>query len=92
LHPQGTCSPLTSTFTTTNGFVFGRYKAWRRVLEAPPSQWRAILADPAFRADFRDSVRHTALFNSNVAPLASSAWSSRARPIRGFRGVDPARA
>src|SRR4029453_11410534 len=24
LHPQGTCSPLTSTFTITNGFVFGR--------------------------------------------------------------------
>jgi N-acyl-D-aspartate/D-glutamate deacylase len=69
LHPQGTCSPLTSTFTITNGFVFGRYKAWRRVLEAPPSEWRAILADPGFRADFRDSVRHTALFNGNVAPL-----------------------
>ena len=47
LHPQGTCSPLTSTFTITNGFVFGRYKAWRRVLEAKPSEWRAILADPA---------------------------------------------
>src|SRR5262245_669406 len=69
LHPQGTCSPLTSTFPITNGFVFGRYKAWRRVLEAPPAEWRAILADPAFRADFRDSVKHTALFNGDVAPL-----------------------
>ena len=69
LHPQGTCSPLTSTFTITNGFVFGRYKAWRRVLEAPPSEWRAILADPGFRAEFRDSVRHTALFNGDVVPL-----------------------
>jgi N-acyl-D-amino-acid deacylase len=69
LHPQGTCSPLTSTFTITNGFVFGRYKAWRRILEARPSEWRAILADPGFRAEFRDSVRHTALFNGNVVPL-----------------------
>jgi N-acyl-D-aspartate/D-glutamate deacylase len=69
LHPQGTCSPLTSTFTITNGFVFGRYKAWRRVLEARPSEWRAILADRGFRAEFRDSVRRTALFNGNVAPL-----------------------
>jgi N-acyl-D-aspartate/D-glutamate deacylase len=69
LHPQGTCSPLTSTFPITNGFVFGRYKAWRRVLEAPPSEWRAILRDPGFRADFRESVRHTALFNGDVAPL-----------------------
>jgi N-acyl-D-aspartate/D-glutamate deacylase len=69
LHPQGTCSPLTSTFAITNGFVFGRYRAWRRVLEAPVSQWRGILADPAFRADFRDSVRNSPIFNGNVVPL-----------------------
>ncbi len=75
LHPQGTCSPLTSTFTITNGFVFGRYKAWRRVLEAKPAEWRAILADPGFRAEFRENVRRTALFNGDVVPLRSSAWS-----------------
>jgi N-acyl-D-amino-acid deacylase len=69
LHPQGTCSPLTSTFTITNGFVFGRYQAWRRILEAKPSEWRAILADPGFRAEFRESVRHAALFNGDVVPL-----------------------
>jgi len=69
LHPQGTCSPLTSTFTLTNGFVFGRYKAWRRVLEAKPSEWRAIFADPTFRAEFRQNVSRTALFNGDVAPL-----------------------
>jgi N-acyl-D-aspartate/D-glutamate deacylase len=69
LHPQGTCSPLTSTFTLLNGFVFGRYKVWRRVLEAPTSEWRAILADPAFRAEFRGTVGRTALFNGDVAPL-----------------------
>ena len=69
LHPQGTCSPLTSTFTLMNGFVFGRYKAWRRVLEAKPSEWRAIFADPVFRAEFRQNVSRTALFNGDVAPL-----------------------
>ena len=69
LHPQGTCSPLTSTFTLMNGFVFGRYKAWRRVLEAKPSEWRAIFADPAFRTEFRQNVSRTALFNGDVAPL-----------------------
>lgn len=69
LHPQGTCSPLTSTFAITNGFVFGRYAAWRRVLEARPSEWRGILADPAFRAEFRDSVRKSPIFNSDVVPL-----------------------
>ncbi len=69
LHPQGTCSPLTSTFTLLNGFVFGRYKVWRRVLEAPSAEWRAILAEPGFRAEFRDTVGRTALFNGDVAPL-----------------------
>jgi N-acyl-D-aspartate/D-glutamate deacylase len=69
LHPQGTCSPLTATFTLLNGFVFGRYPVWRRVLEAPVSEWRAIMADPAFRADFRATVGHTALFSGDVAPL-----------------------
>ena len=69
LHPQGTCSPLTSTFNITNGFVFGRYTAWRRILEAKPSEWRGILADPGFRAQFRESVRHSALFNGDIVPL-----------------------
>ena len=69
LHPQGTCSPLTSTFTLLNGFVFGRYKVWRRVLEAPVSAWRAIFADPGFRAEFRATVGRTALFASDIVPL-----------------------
>jgi hypothetical protein len=63
LHPQGTCSPLTATFTITNGFVFGRFTVWQRVLEARPSEWRAILGDPAFRAEFRDTVGRTALLH-----------------------------
>jgi N-acyl-D-aspartate/D-glutamate deacylase len=69
LHPQGTCSPLTSTFTLLNGFVFGRYPVWRRVLEAKISEWPAILSEPEFRAQFRATVGKTALFNGNVAPL-----------------------
>ncbi len=86
LHPQGTCSPLTSTFTLLNGFVFGRYKVWRRVLEAPFAEWRAILADPGFRAEFRDTVGRTALFNGDVAPLrvkrVRRPQRSRASPAR----------
>jgi N-acyl-D-aspartate/D-glutamate deacylase len=84
LHPQGTCSPLTATFNLLNGFVFGRYPVWRRVLEAPPSRWRAILADPEFRAAFRDTVGRTALFNGNVAPLSVKAV--RAPALQRFVG------
>src|SRR5262245_4480812 len=92
LHPQGTCSPLTSTFNLLNGFVFGRYPVWRRVLEAPVSRWRDIMADPAFRAEFRSTVGRTALFNGNVAPL--SVKSVRSPALARFVGrtvVDVAR-
>src|SRR5262245_23364963 len=78
LHPQGTCSPLTATLNLLNGFVFGRYPVWRRVLEAPVSRWRAILADPEFRAEFRATVGRTALFNGDVAPLSVKAVRSPA--------------
>jgi N-acyl-D-aspartate/D-glutamate deacylase len=84
LHPQGTCSPLTSTFNLLNGFVFGRYQVWRRVLESPVSAWRGILADPAFRAEFRATVGRTALFNGNVAPLRVK--SVRAPELQRFVG------
>jgi N-acyl-D-amino-acid deacylase len=92
LHPQGTCSPLTSTFTLMNGFVFGRYKAWRRVLEAKPSEWRAIFADPVFRAEFRQNVSRTALFNGDVAPLrVKRAVKPELRALSGRTIVDVAR-
>ena len=85
LHPQGASSPLTSTFTLTNGFVFGRYKAWRRVLEAKPSEWRAIFADPTFRAEFRQNVSRTALFNGDVTPLRVKR-AVQARSYRRYEG------
>jgi len=53
-----------------NGFVFGRYPVWRRVLEAKTSEWRTILSDPAFREEFRKTVGRTAMFNGDVAPLS----------------------
>jgi N-acyl-D-aspartate/D-glutamate deacylase len=93
LHPQGTCSPLTSTFTLLNGFVFGRYTVWRRLLEAPPSRWRAIMTDPAFRAEFRDTVGRTALFSGDVAPLrVKRAVKPELQALSGRTIVDVARA
>jgi N-acyl-D-aspartate/D-glutamate deacylase len=93
LHPQGTCSPLTSTFTLRNGFVFGRYPVWRRVLEAPVAEWRAILSEPEFRAQFRATVGRTALFNGDVVPLRVKA--ARNADLQRFNGrtvVEVARA
>lgn len=69
VYPQGTCSPLTVTFDLTAPFVFYRFPVWRRVLEAPPSEWRAIFRDPGFRAEFRSTVGRTPLFTGDTGPL-----------------------
>ena len=69
IYPQVTCSPLTSTFDLYGAFVFYRFPVWKRVLEAPPSEWRAILADPAFRAEFRATVGRSSLFVGDTSPL-----------------------
>jgi len=69
IYPQVTCSPLTSTFDLYGAFVFYRFPVWKRVLEAPPSEWRAILADPAFRAEFRATAGSSSLFVGDTSPL-----------------------
>jgi N-acyl-D-amino-acid deacylase len=69
IYPQVTCSPLTATFDLTGPFVFYRFPVWRRVLEAPPSTWRSLFQDPAFRDEFRRSVGRTPLFEGDTAPL-----------------------
>jgi N-acyl-D-aspartate/D-glutamate deacylase len=69
IYPQATCSPLTVTFDLTGAFVFYRFPVWRRVMETPPSEWRAVLTDAAFRAEFRESVGRSVLFTGDAAPL-----------------------
>jgi N-acyl-D-amino-acid deacylase len=69
IYPQVTCSPLTSTFDLSGAFVFYRFPVWKRVLEAPPSAWRALLADPDFRAEFRATAGRSSLFVGDTSPL-----------------------
>jgi N-acyl-D-aspartate/D-glutamate deacylase len=78
VHPQGTCSPLTSTFDLTGPFVFYRFPVWRRVLETPVSEWRALFRAPEFRAEFRESVGRSALFTGDASPLRVHAVASPA--------------
>jgi N-acyl-D-amino-acid deacylase len=42
---------------------------WKRVLDAPAGDWRALFRDAGFRAEFRDSVGRTPLFQGDTAPL-----------------------
>lgn len=79
VYPQVTCSPLTATFDLTGAFVFYRFPVWRRVLETPPSEWRAIFQDPGFRAEFRVTVGRTPLFTGDTAPLRVKAVRTTAR-------------
>jgi N-acyl-D-amino-acid deacylase len=69
IYPQVTCSPLTSTFDLYGAFVFYRFPVWKRMLEAPPSEWRAVLADPGFRAEFRATAGSSSLFVGDTSPL-----------------------
>jgi N-acyl-D-aspartate/D-glutamate deacylase len=69
IYPQVTCSPLTSTFDLYGAFVFFRFPVWKRVLEASPAQWRALFADPAFRAEFRATAGRSSLFVGDTSPL-----------------------
>ncbi len=78
VYPQGTCSPLTATFDLTGPFVFYRFPVWRRVLERPFSDWRALFRDAGFRAEFRASVGRSALFTGDASPLRVHAVGSPA--------------
>ena len=78
LHPQGTCSPLTSTFTLMNGFVFGRYKAWRRVLEAQAVRVARHLR--ATRPSARSSDRTSAARRCSTATSPRCGSSARSSP------------
>jgi N-acyl-D-aspartate/D-glutamate deacylase len=42
---------------------------WKRVLDAPVGDWRALFRDAGFRSQFRDSVGRTPLFQGDTAPL-----------------------
>lgn len=72
IHPQGTCSPLTATFSLTGAFVFFRFPVWKRVLEAPLGAWGSVFRDPEFREEFRRAAGRTAFFLGDTAPLRVS--------------------
>jgi N-acyl-D-aspartate/D-glutamate deacylase len=69
IYPQVTTSPLTATFDLSGAFVFFRFPVWKRVLDAPVGDWRALFRDAGFRSEFRDSVGRTPLFQGDTAPL-----------------------
>ncbi len=78
IYPQGTCSPFIVTFDLNGPFVFYRFPVWRRVLETPPSGWRAIFREPGFREEFRSTIGQTPLFTGDTAPLRVRAVRSPA--------------
>jgi N-acyl-D-aspartate/D-glutamate deacylase len=58
--------------------VFFRFPVWRRVLETPVSEWRALFRQPDFRAEFRATVGGSALFTGDASPLRVHAVGSPA--------------
>jgi len=52
------CQPLSFDFTLREPYPFLALPAFERVKAAQPADLPAIYADPAFRAQFRDDLRH----------------------------------
>jgi len=52
------CQPLSFDFTLREPYPFLALPAFARVKAAPPEALPAIYADPAFRAQFREDLRH----------------------------------
>ncbi|HSG75794.1 MAG TPA: amidohydrolase family protein [Burkholderiales bacterium] len=65
------CQPLSFDFTLKEPYPFMALAAFDRVKAAPPAELAAIYKDPAFRRDFRDSLR-----NPKPGVLFSGDWST----------------
>jgi len=64
------CQPLSFDFTLREPYPFMALAAFDRVKAARPDELPAIYADPAFRRDFRDSLK-----NPKPGVLFSGDWS-----------------
>ncbi len=65
------CQPLSFDFTLKEPYPFMALAAFDRVKAAQPAELAAIYRDPAFRRDFRDSLR-----NPKPGVLFSGDWST----------------
>jgi N-acyl-D-aspartate/D-glutamate deacylase len=64
------CQPLSFDFTLREPYPFMALAAFDRIKAAKPEELPAIYADPAFRRDFRDSLK-----NPRAGILFSGDWS-----------------
>jgi N-acyl-D-aspartate/D-glutamate deacylase len=61
--PQVTCRPLIIEINMRNPFIFANLDSWNPVFNQPAEVQKKIYADPKFREQFRDALRHPAIFS-----------------------------
>jgi N-acyl-D-aspartate/D-glutamate deacylase len=68
--PQVTCRPLIVEINLRNPFIFANLDCWNPVFNQPAETQKKIYADKKFRAAFRETLKHPAIFNGKWERLA----------------------
>ena len=63
--PQVTCRPLIVQINMRNPFIFANLAAWNPVFNQPAEAQKKIYADEKFRNQFREDLKHPAIFQGN---------------------------
>jgi N-acyl-D-aspartate/D-glutamate deacylase len=61
--PQVTCRPLMIQINLRAPFIFANLPSWNPVFNQPPEVQKKFYRDPKFRDDFREALKHPAVFS-----------------------------
>jgi N-acyl-D-amino-acid deacylase len=61
--PQVTCRPLIIQINLRAPFIFANLACWNPVFNQPPEAQKRVYRDTKFRQEFREALRHPAVFN-----------------------------
>jgi N-acyl-D-amino-acid deacylase len=90
--PQVTCRPLIVQINMRNPFIFANLAAWNPIFNQPAETQKKIYADEQFRNQFREDLKHPAIFQGNWERLEVKEVGNPAfRPFIGRNVADIAR-
>jgi N-acyl-D-aspartate/D-glutamate deacylase len=96
--PQILCKPFVSQLDLRNPFTFADNEVWNRVFNQPAEVQKQIYGDPAFRAQFRESLSRPHLFTGRfhrveilevTNPALKSLEGKNVQEVAEMRGADP---
>ncbi|HLW70005.1 MAG TPA: amidohydrolase family protein [Candidatus Binataceae bacterium] len=96
--PQILCKPFVSQLDLRNPFTFADNEVWNRVFNQPVEVQKQIYSDPAFRLQFRDSLKRPHLFTGRwhrveileiANPALKQLEGKNVQEVAEMRGADP---